>query len=132
MHDEINHGLPAVANNEPTGNGYVDRVLVKNSGRVAFVRVEEIDWIEAQGNYLRLHKVNGSYLVRQTMNEMEASLDPRKFLRIHRSTIVNIERIKELRPLMHGDYILVLYDSTALTLSRNYRSKVSDYLGKAL
>lgn len=132
MHDEINHGLLTVANDEPTGNGYVDRVLVKNGGRVAFVRVEEIDWIEAQGNYLRLHKVNGSYLVRQTMNEMEASLDPRKFLRIHRSTIVNIERIKELRPLVHGDYIVVLSGSTALTLSRNYRHRVPANLGNAV
>ncbi|MBM2840797.1 MAG: Two component transcriptional regulator, LytTR family [Bacteroidetes bacterium] len=132
MPDEINSGIMTVANDVLTQKAHVDRVLVKNGGRVAFVRVEEIDWIEAQGNYLRLHRGSESHLVRQTMNEMEASLDPRRFLRIHRSTIVNIERIKELRPLIHGDYIVVLFDSTALTLSRNYRHKVSEYLGKVL
>lgn len=132
MPGEINHGMPTVANDVLTGKAHVERVLVKNGGRVAFVRVGEIDWIEAQGNYLRLHRGSESHLVRQTMNEMEMSLDPRKFLRIHRSTIVNIERIKEFRPLVHGDFTVELYDNTALTLSRNYRHKVPTYLGMAL
>ena len=132
MPGEINYGMPTVANDVLTGKAHAERVLVRNGGRVAFVRVEEIDWIEAQGNYLRLHKGSSSYLVRQTMNEMEATLDPRRFLRIHRSTIVNIERIKELRPLVHGDYSVELYDRTALTLSRNYRHKVTEFLGKVL
>jgi two-component system LytT family response regulator len=105
-------------------------VLVRNGGRVAFVRVEEIDWIEAHGNYLRLHRGADSHLVRQTMNEMEARLDPGKFLRIHRSTIVNIERIRELQTLMHGDCAVTLHDNTTLTLSRNYRHRVAEFLGR--
>ncbi len=103
---------------------YTDRLLVKTGGKALFLRVEEIDWVEAQGNYLSLHSGTNSYLIRQTMGEMEMGLDPHKFLRIHRSTIVNIERIKELRQLFHGDYGVVLHNGTRLTLSRNYRHKV--------
>jgi two-component system LytT family response regulator len=111
---------------------YTDRLLVKTGGRVRFLRVEEIDWVEAQGNYLRLHRSTGSYLIRQTMSDMETILDPHKFLRIHRSTIVNIERVKELRPMFHGDYGVVLHNGTRLTLSRNYRHKMPVYLGTAM
>jgi two-component system, LytTR family, response regulator len=111
---------------------YAERLLVKTGGRVMFLRSEEIDWIEAQGNYLRLHKGQDSYLIRQTMSEMEARLNPSRFLRIHRSSIVNIERIKELHPLFHGDYNVVLQNGIRLTLSRNYRHKVPPYLGSSL
>jgi two-component system LytT family response regulator len=107
-------------------------LLVKTGGKALFLRVDEIDWVEAQGNYLRLHRSTDSYLIRQTMSDMETSLDPHKFLRIHRSTIVNIERVKELRPMFHGDYGVVLHNGTRLTLSRNYRHKVPAYLGTAL
>jgi two-component system LytT family response regulator len=124
------HGIPSVARDPFSGKAYADRVLVRNGGRVAFVRVEEIDWIEAHGNYLRLHRGADSHLVRQTMNEMEARLDPGKFLRIHRSTIVNIERIRELQTLMHGDCAVTLHDNTTLTLSRNYRHRVAEFLGR--
>jgi two-component system LytT family response regulator len=108
---------------------YPDRLLVKTGGKALFLRVDEIDWVEAQGNYLSLHSGTNSYLIRQTMSEMEVSLDPRKFIRIHRSTIVNMERIKELRPMFHGDCDVVLRNGTKLTLSRNYRHKVPVYFG---
>lgn len=103
---------------------YAHRLLVKSGGRVAFVRVQEIDWIEAQGNYLRLYRGGGSYLVRQTMNDMEAFLDPHRFIRIHRSTIVSVDRIKEIRPMPRGEYEVILLDGIRLTLSRKYRDKI--------
>ncbi len=130
--EAVKSRMLTLLNDMKSDKQYTDRLLVKTGGRVLFLRVEEIDWVEAQGNYLRLHRGMDAYLIRQTMSEMEAALDPRKFLRIHRSTIVNIERIKELRPMFHGDYGVVLYNGAKLTLSRNYRHKVPAYLGTAL
>ena len=82
--------------------------MVKSGGRVFFLRTDEIDWIEAAGNYVRLHLGEESHLFRETMNRMEERLDGRRFVRIHRSRIVNIERIKELQPWFHGDYVVML------------------------
>ena len=97
-----------------------------------FLRTEEIDWVEAAGNYLRLHAGSESHLLRETMSNLEARLDPERFLRIHRSTIVNIERIKELQPWFHGDYVVILQDGTQLTLSRSHRQKLQDRFGNLL
>ncbi|HEV2800789.1 MAG TPA: LytTR family DNA-binding domain-containing protein [Pyrinomonadaceae bacterium] len=102
----------------------VERLMIKSSGRVFFLRTEELDWIEAEGNYLRLHAGRESHLLRETMNRLASKLDPDKFLRIHRSTLVNIERIKELQPLFSGDYVVILRDGKQLTLSRSYRDKL--------
>jgi two-component system LytT family response regulator len=107
----------------------LERLVVKSAGRVSFVRTDEIDWIEAAGNYLRLHVGGDTPLLRETMNSLEARLDGRRFVRIHRSTIVNIERIRELQPSFHGDYAVRLRDGTELTLSRGYRDKVQAALG---
>ncbi len=98
-----------------------DRLAVRDSRRVAFFKPEEIDWIEADGNYLRLHVGGKSHLLRQTMNTAEARLASKKFLRITRSTLVNLERVKEWQPLFHGDSLLTLTDGTRLTVSRVYR-----------
>jgi two-component system LytT family response regulator len=98
--------------------------MIKSSGRVFFLRAEELDWIEADGNYLRVHVGRESHLIRETMNRLASKLDPDKFLRIHRSTLVNIERIKELQPLFSGDYVVILRDGKQLTLSRSYRDKL--------
>jgi len=102
---------------------------VKSGGRVFFLRTDEIDWIEAAGNYVRLHLGTESHLFRETMNRMEARLDGRRFARIHRSRIVNTERVKELQPWFNGDYVVVLRDGTRLTLSRGYK-KLQQKLGK--
>jgi len=120
--------MHTLLNDSKSDREYADRLLVKTGGKALFLRVEEIDWVEAQGNYLSLHRGTDSYLIRQTMSEMEVSLDPHKFLRIHRSTIVNIERVKELRPMFHGEYGVLLHNGTKLTLSRNYRHKVPAYI----
>ena len=108
----------------------VERLVVKSGGRVFFLRTDEIDWIEAAGNYVRLHLGAESHLFRETMNRMESRLDGRRFSRIHRSRIVNTERIKEMQPWFNGDYVVILRDGTRLTLSRGYRDKLQQRLGK--
>ena len=109
---------------------YIKRLVVKTGGRIVFLKVEEIDWIEAAGNYLTLHVGTASHLIRETMNDLESRLDPAQFLRIHRSTIVNIDRIREMQPLFHGDFTVILMNGTRLMLSRNYKSRLPRHLGK--
>ena len=105
-----------------------ERLVVKSGGRLFFLRADEFDWIEAAGNYVRLHVGNTSHLLRETMNAIEARLDPEKFFRIHRSRIVNMERIQELQPWLNGEYSVLLRTGTRLTLSRGYREKLQDRL----
>ncbi|MEK7855627.1 MAG: response regulator [Acidobacteriota bacterium] len=103
---------------------YLERLVVKSVGRVFFLKVDEIDWIEAAGNYVKLHTGREAHMIRETMNGIEAKLDPDKFLRIHRSTVVHIDRIKELHPMFSGDYAVILRNGTELALSRNYRERL--------
>jgi two-component system LytT family response regulator len=110
---------------------YLERLVVKSAGRVFFLEVEEIDWIEAAENYVRLHVGRDSHLVHGTMNGLEARLDPDRFLRIHRSAIINLKRVKELRPLFHGEYVVILQDDTQLTSSRSYREKLQALLNNS-
>ena len=107
---------------------HLQRLVIKSSGRVFFLRTEEIDWIEAAGNYLRLHVGQESHLMRDTMNSMESKLDPEKFLRIHRSTMVNFDRIKEIQSWFNGEYVLILRNGQQITSSRGYREKISQLL----
>ncbi len=109
-----------------------ERLVVKSGGRLFFLRADEIDWVEAAGNYVRLHVGPASHLLRETMNALEGRLDPEKFFRIHRSRIVNMERIQELQPWLNGEYAVLLRTGTRLTLSRGYREKLQDRLGKAI
>ncbi|MGH9774444.1 MAG: LytR/AlgR family response regulator transcription factor [Candidatus Acidiferrales bacterium] len=108
------------------------RLVVRSGGRISFLRAEEIDWIEAADNYALLHAGRDKHLVRETMSSLADRLDPEKFQRIHRSTIVNLDRVRELEPLFHGDYLVRLRDGTELTLSRNYREKLERPLGRPL
>ena len=112
--------------------GKPQRLILRSGGRIVFLRVEEIDWIEAADNYVCLHVGHESHLLRGTMASVEQRLDARKFLRIHRSTIVNLDRVKQLAPLFHGDYAVHLRDGTELILSRNYRGKLQEPLGRFL
>jgi two-component system LytT family response regulator len=109
-----------------------ERFVIKTGGRVFFVRTDEIDWIEAAGNYVKLHVGSEAHLLRQTMNALEAQLDPDHFFRIHRCHIVNIERVKELQPWFNGEYVVFLRSGARLTLSRGYREKLQDRLGRTL
>lgn len=106
----------------------LDRLVVKSGGRVFFLRTDDIDWVEAAGNYVRLHLTGTSHLFRETMTNMEARLDGQRFVRIHRSRIVNVDRIKELQPWLNGEYVVVLNNGTRLTLSRGYREKLQERL----
>src|SRR5262249_36594003 len=108
---------------------YLTRLMVKTAGRVIFIRAEEIDWIEACDNYLRLHAGGKAHLLRQTMNELEATLNPEQFARIHRSTIVNLDRVKELRAHFNGEHLVILQDGKELKLSRGRKEWLERLLG---
>ena len=110
----------------------LERFVIKSGGRVFFVRSEEIDWIEAAGNYVKLHVGTDAHLFRETMNALEARLNPDTFYRIHRSHIVNIERVRELQPWFNGEYVVFLKNGTRLTLSRGYREKLQERIGRSL
>ena len=110
----------------------LERFVIKSGGRVFFVRAADIDWIEAAGNYVKLHVGTESHLFRETMNAIESQLDADNFFRIHRSHIVNIERVKELQPWFNGEYVVFLKSGTRLTLSRGYREKLQDRIGRSL
>jgi two-component system, LytTR family, response regulator len=136
--DRLSHKLEAgvrdklmalLADAKPAEPTHVERLAIKSGGSLYFLRTEEIDWVEAAGNYTRLHTGKKVHLLRETMNALETKLDPKRFARIHRSTIVNLERIRELQPFFHGDYVVLLHDGTQLTLSRNYRPKLHGLFG---
>jgi len=110
----------------------LERFVIKAGGRVFFVRADEIDWIEAAGNYVKLHLGAESHLFRETMNALESRLDADLFFRIHRSHIINIERVKELQPWFNGEYVVFLKNGTRLTLSRGYREKLQERIGRPL
>ena len=111
----------------PQQTGYPEVLAVKTGEQYAMVRVAEIDWVEADGNYARLHLQKGQRLITKTLTELEKNvLDPGQFARIHRSTIVNLSRIAQLEPLFHGEYSVVLQDGTRLVCSRRYRHVLKD------
>lgn len=106
----------------------MDRIVVKTRDRVVILDVEEIDWIEAAGNYVRFHVGDERIQMRKTLTAIQNQLDPDRFLRIHRSIIVNIDRVKQITPWYHGDGAVVLRDGTRLNLSRSYRGQMDQFL----
>jgi two-component system LytT family response regulator len=110
---------------------YLERIVVKTTSKVFFLKTDEIDWIEAAGNYLELHVGHSTHLIRDTMHGIESKLDPGKFLRIHRSAIVRIDRIKEMHPMFSGDYTVMLHDGTELSLSRHFRDRWEKLLDRS-
>jgi two-component system LytT family response regulator len=113
-------------------NAVQERLVIKSAGRISFLKTDEVDWIEAAGNYVRLHVARESHMLRETMSAIEGKLDPGKFVRIHRGAVVNLERIKDLQPLFHGDHQVTLRDGSRLTLSRSYRENLERVLGRSL
>jgi two-component system LytT family response regulator len=97
---------------------------------VVLVKAEDLDWVEAADNYVNLHVGKESHLLRETMNSLEGRLPADRFVRISRSVIVNLDRIKELQPLFHGEYAVILRDGTRVTLSRGYRDRLDVLTGK--
>jgi len=106
------------------GSSYLSRLAVKSCGRIIFIKAKEIDWVEASGNYVTLHVGRESHLVRTTMNALEPKLDSEQFVRIHRSTIVNLDRIQELQPWFRGEQVLMLKDGTKLKVGRVFRDRL--------
>lgn len=127
---EIDEKLISLLSDLKAEKEYPQRLVLKTAGRVYFIKTSDIDWIEAAGNYVKLHIGKDAHLLRETMNNTEAKLDPEKFLRIHRSSLVNIDSIKELNPLFNGDYLVILQDKTELTLSRNYHDRLRELFEK--
>ena len=131
--DEIGRRLLEIVRElKPGAPPRSDRLVIKSAGRLFFLRIAEIDWVEAAGNYVKLHVGTEEHLLRETMNGIEQKLDPDTFFRIHRSRIVNMERIKELQPWFNGEYVVILHNGTKLTLSRGYREKLQERLGRPL
>lgn len=125
----VDERLAALVDELRGGSPHLTRLAVKTAGKVRIVTVTDIDFIEASGNYLRLHAKGSSHLLRETMQNIEGRLDPERFIRIHRSTIVNLDRVAELEPDFHGDYTVKLTDGRKLALSRTYRDKLKGRLG---
>jgi len=109
---------------------FLQRIAIKARGRTLLFRIEQVDWFEAAGNYVRLHVGREHHLLRETMSALEEKLDPQRFVRIHRSAIVNLDRVREMEPSSHGEYQVMLADDTRLTLSRIYRDRIEPFLGR--
>ena len=108
------------------------RIVIRDRDRVLLIDVNDIDWVGADGDYVRIHAGGKSHLLRDTMAAMEERLDPATFVRIHRSAIVNVGRIRELRPYSSREYSVILRDGTRLRLSRRYRDRLRTHLGSEL
>ena len=119
---------PADAEPAPADAGYAERVLVKLDDRMVIVPVARIDWIEAYGNYVRLHVGKTVYLMRERLSRFEQRLRPREFARIHRSAIVRLDAVRDMKPWFSGDYLVYLADGTQLKLSRGYRERLEEAL----
>ena len=125
---DMNRRLDALAQNLETMRHDRDRIAIRTPGHITFVRLQDVDWIEAADNYVCLHCGTETHVLRETMNSIEGRLPTSRFQRVHRSAIVNLDRIKELQPWFRGDYRILLQDGTHLTLSRSYREKLEEAL----
>lgn len=104
---------------------FLQKIPIRDGGKIYFVNTAEVLWIEADADYIRFHTQNKTHLARETMSGIEKQLDPEKFIRIHRSTIVNLDHIRELQPREHGEYTALLIDGSKVTVSRTYKEKLS-------
>jgi two-component system LytT family response regulator len=130
--DLVRHGMRDKLSRLTTSHrAFTQRFMVRTAGRIVFLKAQEIDWIEAADYYARLHAGAHSYLIRESMNDLAASLDPASFVRIHRSTIVNLDRVREMRPLFRGELVVVLQDGTQLRMSRSRRDELESRFRRA-
>jgi len=104
--------------------GFAARFVVRAGGKVTFIRPQDVDWIDAAGNYVRLHSGGRQHLVRETMKSIDSRLDPEVFVRVHRSAIVNIDRVASLEPYFHGEYVVIMRDGSKLTSSRSHSGRL--------
>ena len=127
--EDLDSRFRAMLEDIKTGSKYLKRLTIKLTGRTILLPADEIDWIETHGNYLKVHAGPESHLIRGTMQSLETKLNPEQFVRVHRSVIVNVEKIKEIYPRSNGDQDLVLQNGRQLMLSRNYRDRFFELLG---
>ncbi len=120
--------LAALLEDLRSGPRKADRLVFKQGGRVIFIRTDTIDWIEADGNYVRIHAGTDAHYLRETLAALEAQLPTDKFMRLNRSTIVNLDRVKELHSVFYGDYVVILHNGSRLNMSRNYRDRLEAIL----
>ena len=111
------------------GAGVHGRLVVKSGSQLIFLDPDDVDWIEAEGVYIQVHAGRTSYLLRESLRKVEERLDPKRFLRIHRSMILNVDRVRKIVPHFNGGAVVVLHDGTQLKMSRSYRDRVSATLG---
>ena len=123
------NAVPGASGAGSANGRFASRILVKLDGRMFFVKTTEIDWIEADRNYVRLHVGKTAHTIRERISHLEETLDPRVFARIHRSTIVNLNRVREMQQWFSGDYVVILEEGTRLRLSRHYRDRVEKQVG---
>jgi two-component system LytT family response regulator len=122
--DDLQSKLAAMLEDLKAGARQPERIPVKSNGKVTFVRIPEIDWIASADNYVELHVGNHSHLIRETMNSIATRLPTEQFVRVSRTSIVNLARVKELQPLFHGEYTITLTTGARVTLSRSYRDQL--------
>jgi len=122
--DEANRQIISLLETIAAPRRYLKRLAVRSAGKTVFVEVEDIDWMEAAENYVQLHAGRSGHLLHVAMNTLEKSLDPEMFQRIHRSVIVNVKRIKELQPALHGEYVITLQNGVRLQSGRIYHEKL--------
>ncbi len=113
-------------------DGYLDRLAIKSKDHISMLAVSDIDWMESADDYVYIHSDLHKYIVRQTLTSLESRIDPKKFVRIHRSTIVNVEKIKALRPNEHGDFEVFMITGERLKLSRSFRSHFQKVIGNSI
>jgi two-component system, LytTR family, response regulator len=121
---DLNQQIRTLLAHVKTNHNYLERLIINHNNRLIVIPTADVDWIAAFGNYLRVHSKEKTYLLRATISHLAGRLNPENFVRIHRSTVVNVERIKELRPMFGGQYAVILNDETEFVLSRNYRKEV--------
>lgn len=127
---DVDRRLRALLDDARADRGYLQRLVVPSGHRSIFIRTDDVDWIEADRNYIRLHVAGKAHLLRENVSRIESALDPSKFCRIHRSTIVNIDRIHAVETMARGEYLVTLSDGTRLTSGRSYRQNLNRLMGK--
>jgi len=129
---EFGHRILRMVSTTPSPDHWLDRLVVKSGGTTRFIRVVDIDWIEAAGVYVNLHVAGKELLYRSTLNELAGRLDPMRFIRVHRSAVVNMESIQQLEPISHGEFEVVLKNGSRSRVSRTYRAQLEKRLGQSL
>lgn len=124
--DRVDNRLAALLKQMRAPARYLDRLVIRSAGRVVFLRATDVQWFEACANYVRLHTGKETHMLRGTMNSLEGQLDPAKFARIHRSTIVQLDCVKELQSSFDGEHVAVLHDGSRLLMSRGYRHRFDE------